>query len=120
MEIVFYLLLISSSLGIAEPVSSALLVFDQFNFLWTDDMLNLYKTFEEENPDPCDHHNEMKRILAVENKIGEIPQEIIVCGAYLNPSPIKDSFTGFCMAWKMCYVQKLHNVGKVSKSFCLY
>jgi len=76
-------------------------------------MQNLYQTFEEENPEQSDHHQEMRRIIVVENKIKDVSEEIIVGCLRLNSSPIKDSLAGFCMAWKMCYVQKLHSVGQV-------
>uniref|UniRef100_A0A7M5WVD3 Uncharacterized protein n=2 Tax=Clytia hemisphaerica TaxID=252671 RepID=A0A7M5WVD3_9CNID len=105
-------LLEQAVLGISASLSSSLLVFDQFNFLWTDDMHNLYKTFEEENPDPSSHHQEVKRIIEIEHKIKDVFDEKTVGCMKLNSTPIKDSLAGFCMAWKMCYVQKLHNHGK--------
>ena len=76
-------------------------------------MRNLYQTFEKQNPDAGPHHLEMQRILSIESRIQNIVDEMTICCMKLNSSPIKDSLSGFCKAWKMCYVQKLHSSGKV-------
>lgn len=55
----------------------------------------------------------MKRILSIETRIHDTFDEMTVGCMKLNSSPIKDSLSGFCKAWKMCYVQKLHSSGKV-------
>lgn len=92
----------------------ALLVFDQFNFLWLNDMNSLYKTFEEEKPDVSIQHEELQRLLTIEGKIKAIENEMIIEGIVLDSSPIKDSLLGFCVAWKMCYVHNLHNIAEVT------
>ena len=76
-------------------------------------MHNLYQTFEDQNPSMNSHHHEMKRILGIETRINDTFDEMTVGCMKLNSSPIKDSLSGFCKAWKMCYVQKLHSSGKV-------
>lgn len=94
-------------------MQNALLVFSQFDFLWLEDMNGMYKKFDDEQPDVDLQHTEVERLLGVEEKINAISDEVGVKGVVLDLTPIKDSLSGFCTAWKMCYVHKLHSFAEV-------
>ena len=88
--------------------------FESFSFLWRDDMNALYKEFEEEYGELDYHHQEVKRLVEIEGKIKTIESEIKVNAIVVNTIPVKDSLIAFCVAWKLCYVQKIHQVAQVS------
>ena len=90
-----------------------MIIFESFSFLWRDDMNALYKEFEEEYGELDCHHQEVKRLVEIEGKIKAIENEIRVNAIVVNTIPVKDSLIGFCVAWKLRYVQKIHQVAQV-------
>ena len=55
----------------------------------------------------------MAYILDVERQVVEIEDIVNIDVIVFDTTLIKDSLCGFCAAWKMCYVQKLHQIAKV-------
>ena len=90
-----------------------MIIFESFSFLWRDDMNALYKEFEEEYGELDYHHQEVKRLVEIEGKIKAIENEFRVNATVANTIPVKDSLIGFCVAWKLRYVQKIHQVAQV-------
>lgn len=90
--------------------------FYHFSFLWLEDMNGLYSAFEKEETDTDTHHKEVQHIIDIERQICDIDDEIDIDVIVFDTTLIKDSLCGFCSAWKMCYVQKLHQVAKVNFS----
>ena len=79
-------------------------------------MNSLYTSFEEEKTDIEVHHKEVRYIIDVERQIREIDDKVNIDAIVFDTTLIKDSLCGFCSAWKMCYVQKLHQIAKVCNS----
>lgn len=98
--------------NLERDVTSFLLAFENYNFLWLDDMNTLYTLLEEEKPDLESHHVEVQRLVKIERNIQNIANQVNIGSIVLETTPIKESLSGFCLAWKMCYVQKLHHVAK--------
>lgn len=96
-----------------------MIIFESFSFLWRDDMNALYKEFEEEYEELDYHHEEVKRLAEIEGKIRAIENEIRVNAVVVNIIPVKDSLIAFCVAWKLCYVQKIYQVAQVRLHFSL-
>jgi dynein heavy chain, axonemal len=89
-----------------------MLHFKLFEFLWKDDLENVFNIFMSENPSETKVKNEVERLAKIEKQILLIPLYLNIGPVCLNTDAIKTSLKAFAYKWKCKYASVLHNMAR--------
>lgn len=86
--------------------------FRLFEFLWKEDLNNLFTEFMRHNQDEFVIKREVDRLANIEKQVFEIPQFLNIGPVYLNTESVKTSLKTFAYSWKCKYASVLHEMAK--------
>ncbi|KAG8470448.1 hypothetical protein KFE25_008869 [Diacronema lutheri] len=109
-EIVKVVLLLTSSLeGAKRGVLDFLVTFAKYEWLWKEEMGVAYAHFLESHPQLDDFEAELKKYVAIEAEIAQIPPLHNIGAISLDTKPLKAAFQAEAGAWKAQYAKNLHS-----------
>lgn len=85
--------------------------FSKYDFLWKQDMQEEYKSFMAQNPSLEAFEAELKKYMAIEREIQQIPPVHNIGALSLETAPMKLSLKQEAGAWKAQFAKNLHNQG---------
>jgi dynein heavy chain len=111
-EIVKVVLLLTGSIeGTKLQVMEYINTFSKYDFLWKQDMQDEYKKFMSLNPSLEAFEAELKKYMAIEKEIAQIPPVHNIGALSLETAPMKLSLKQEAGAWKAQFAENLHNQG---------
>ena len=111
-EIVKVVLLLTGSIeGTKLQVLEYINTFGKYDFLWKQDMQDEYKKFMSLNPSLEAFEAELKKYMAIEKEIAQIPPVHNIGALSLETAPMKLSLKQEAGAWKAQFAENLHNQG---------
>jgi len=111
-EIVKVVLLLTGSIeGTKLQVMDYINTFSKYDFLWKQDMQSEYKRFMDKQPSLEAFEGELKKYMAIEKEIQQIPPVHNIGALSLETQPMKYSLKAEAGAWKAQFAKNLHNQG---------
>ena len=86
--------------------------FKLFEFLWKEDLNNLFTEFMRHKPDETVIKREVERLANIEKQVHDIPEHLNVGPVSLNTESVKRSLKTFAYTWKCKYCSVLHELAK--------
>ncbi len=86
--------------------------FKLFEFLWKEDLNNLFTEFMHHEPGEFAIKREVERLAKIEKEVHEVPQYLNVGPICLNTESVKRSLKTFAYSWKCRYCSVLHEIAK--------
>lgn len=102
------LLLTGAIEGAKRQVHEYLQTFDKYNFLFHDDKAAAYDAFMAKAPTLEDFECELKKYVAIENEIANVPEKHTIGALSLETAPMKMALKEESQAWKSQYAENLH------------
>ena len=112
-EIVKMVLLLTGSVeGAKRQVYDYLETFMQYEWLWKENKSTAYEAFMKKKPTLEDFDAELKKYVAIENKIQKIAPVHNIGALSLETAPLKMSLKSEASMWKSQYSENLHGQAK--------
>lgn len=91
-----------------------MLHFKLFEFLWKEDLNNLFSEFikHKNNDNEYVIRREVERLSSIETNVYEIPEYLNVGPVCLNTQGVKSALRTFAYAWKCKYASVLHQLAQ--------
>ena len=86
--------------------------FKLFDFLWQEDLNNLFNEFMKYDPGEIVIKREVERLVKIEKKVLSIPDYIYIGPVCLKTEAVKSSLKSFSFAWKSKYASITHQYAK--------
>jgi dynein heavy chain, axonemal len=86
--------------------------FRKYDWLWKDDKEHTYKQFMFTSPTISNFEAELKKFMAIEDEIEQIPQYHCIGALMLNTANLKLQLRNECRHWKVLYSSKVHQLAK--------
>ena len=97
---------------IGPSVRDHMIHFKLFEFLWKEDLNNLFDEFMRDSPSEADIKKEVERLARIENQVLDIPTHLNVGPICLKTDSVKISLKAFAYTWKCKYASVLHEMAK--------
>ena len=104
---------------IGPSVRSHMVHFKLFEFLWKEDLNNLFNEFMRHGPEEFAIKREVERLAKIEKQVFEIPEYLNVGPICMNTDSVKTSLKAFAYAWKCKYASVLHEMAKNRLQTCI-
>eukprot|EP00854_Cymbomonas_tetramitiformis_P001067 gene1068-1616_t len=111
-EIVKVVLLLTGSIeGTKSQVMDYIGNFNKYSFLWKQDMQKEYENFMATEPSLEMFEAELKKYMAIEHEIAQIPPVHNIGALSLETQPMKHSLKSEAATWKAQFAKNLHKQG---------
>ena len=112
-EIVKVILLLTGSFkGTTDKVDTFKQQFEEFEWLWTDDIQKNLEKFTKDNPQLHNYEAKLKEFALCDKKIDSIPSHEDIGAMSFKTDPLITGLKEKCKEWKSQYSKDLHNKAK--------
>ncbi|CAD7698753.1 unnamed protein product [Ostreobium quekettii] len=105
------LLLTGSVEGTKQQVMQYISTFDVYSFLWRQSLQEAYENFMTTNPSLEAFEAELKKYMAIETDVANIPSIHNIGSLSLETQPLKYSLKAEAASWKAQFAKNLHKQG---------